>query len=208
MARVDGNGLLEQLRDLVGGAAAVGQNRPLRRPIIGRLAGRVAILARCHGVDGLVGFVVMASGPQGIGRSRTACDGVVSRLLCPLESLLSLVKRLQSDVGKALVEEGQRAAVGGSQRVESLAVTSQQILADAQSHRGGRAAVGHLLQFADRSTHVAMSGGVVAKGLRQATDFSGTERPGAGDEFANVDGGSDLCGGDHEWPFEIRNGRR
>ena len=205
MARVDGDGLLEHLHDLAGGAAAVGQDRPFRRPIVGRLAGRVAILARCHGVDGFVGFVVMAGGPQGIGRSRAARDGVVARLLCRLERLLCLVERLQGDVGKALVEEGHRAAVGGPQRVERLAVTAQQILADTQSHRCGRAAVGHLLQFADRSTHVAMSGRVVAEGLCQATDFRGAERPGAGDELADVDRGGNFCGGDHEWPF---NGRR
>ena len=204
MAWVDGDRLFKCLGHLAGGAAAVGQDRPLRSPIVGGLVGRIAILARCHGIDGLVGLVEIASSPQGLCCRRAADNGVVARLFRRFKRLLRLVECLQSDVGKTLMVESQRAAVGGSQRVESLAVAAQQILADAEPHRRGRTAVARLLQFADRCPHVTMGGGIAAEGLGETADFSRAEWSRAGDEFANIESsGSNLCGGDHERPFAL-----
>ena len=166
--------------------------------------GRITILARSHGVDGLVGLIEIASSPQGLSCRRAADNGVVARLLRRFKRLLRLVERLQGDVGKTLMVEGKRAAVGGPQRVESLAIAAQQILADAEPHRRGRTAIACLLQFADRCPHVTMGGGIAAEGLGETADFSGAERSRAGDEFANIESsGSNLCGGDHERPFAL-----
>ena len=146
----------------------------------------------------------MACGSQRIRRSSAARDGVVARLLRRFKGLLRFVKRLQRDVGEALVVEGQGAAIRGPQRVERFTVTAEQILADSQPDRGRRTAITHLFQFADRATHVAMGRGVAAEGLSEAADFSGAERSRAGNELANIDGGGGvLYGGDHARSFSL-----
>jgi hypothetical protein len=102
----------------------------------------------------------MAAGTQGVGGCRAAREGVVARLLRGVESLFRLVECFQRDMGKTLVIERQGATIGGAECIDRLAVAAQEILADTEPDGGCRAAVGRLLQFADRTADVAMGGGV------------------------------------------------